>query len=89
MTVETPIKNLEVSIEELKKSAKDISNKKTKGKIEKVIAELEEAKEKLRNPKAYQRSFKSVYMIIIPFAVFFAFLGVYYFGFTAKVDTEN
>ncbi len=80
MSVETPIKNLEASIDELKRSVKDIQHRRTRNKIEKTIAELEEAKEKLRNPQLQSRSFKSLYFVIIPFVVIFAFLGVYYFG---------
>lgn len=80
MTVETPIKNLEAAIEELKRSTKDIQHRRTRNKIEKTIAEMEEAKEKLRNPQLQTRSFKSLYFVIIPFVALFAFLGVYYFG---------
>lgn len=80
MTVETPIKNIEVAIDELKRSAKEIQHRRTRNKIEKTIAEMEEAKEKLRNPQVQPRSFKSLYFVVIPFVLLFAFIGVYYFG---------
>ena len=89
MSVETPIKNLEVSIDELKRSVKDIQHRRTRNKIEKTIAELEEAKEKLRNPQIQNRSFKSLYFVIIPFVVIFAFLGVYYFGNIGRSNSSN
>lgn len=89
MTVETPIKNLEAAIDELKRSVKDIQHRRTRNRIEKTIAEMEEAKEKLINPKNKPHSFKSLYFVIIPFVALFAFIGIYYFGYYDKASTNR
>ncbi len=72
------IKNLENAINELRRTAKDIKHKKTRNRIERTIAKMEESKNKILNPKP-KRSFKSLYMVTIPFTVIFILVGIYYF----------
>jgi uncharacterized membrane protein (DUF106 family) len=79
MNENTQIKNLELAIDELKKTAKEIKHKRTRSKIEKTIARMEESKNRIKNPKA-KRSFKPFYVVTIPFVMVFILLGTYYFS---------
>jgi uncharacterized membrane protein (DUF106 family) len=88
MTVDIPLENLENAIEELKKSAKEIQHKRTRQKIEKTIALMEESKNKIARPQEQRRSFKSLYFAVIPFVVVFLAVGVYYFGNFKKFSGE-